>query len=166
MMTRRLVRMLVMVLYLFLAASLVSAQVPADGRTTTLLPNGSLLVAGGQDAGGHASAAIFLRDSFGSERQLQAGLQIARTGHTATVLPDGTVLILGGVGSDGQLVQAAEIFDPQSETSQLLDSGSPTPRAFHTATLLADGRVLIAGGVGAGGDSLIRAELWDSRQRT
>jgi RHS repeat-associated protein len=160
-----------MVLYLFFAVSLVSGQsssnaVPAEGGTTTLLPNGSVLLAGGQDAGGHASSVIFLRDSFGSERQLQTGLQIARTGHTATVLPDGTVLVLGGVGIDGQLVQAAEIFDPQSETSQLLDPGSPTPRVFHTTTLLADGRVLIAGGVGSRGESLVGAELWDSRQRT
>ena len=171
MMTRRLVRSLAMVLYLCLAVSLVvgqspSSTAPGPGQATTLLPNGSWLVSGGLDATGQASSAILLRDSIGNERKLRAGLQIARVGHTATVLPDGTVLILGGIGADGQIVQRAEIFNYQTESSQLLDSGSPAPRAFHTATLLSDGRVLIAGGVGAAGEALVRAELWDPRQKT
>lgn len=171
MMTSRLVRSLVMVLYLCLAVSLVVGQspsvaAPGVGQATTLLPNGSWLVSGGLDSNGQASSAILLRDSIGTERQLQAGLQIARVGHTATVLPDGSVLVLGGIGADGQLVQRAELFNYQTENSQLLDSGSPTPRAFHTATLLSDGRVLIVGGVGASGEALPRAELWDPRQKT
>src|SRR6478752_2963628 len=160
MMTRRLVRILAVVLLFCVTVPLLSAGVQAsntalaNGQTATLLPNGGLLLAGGQDAAGHASPALRLRDLQGNERQLQAALQIARTGHTATVLPDGTVLILGGIGADGQLVQSAEIFDPQTESSQLLSSGAPSARVFHTATLLTDGRVLISGGVGANGDAL------------
>jgi RHS repeat-associated protein len=172
MMTRRLVRILAVVLLFCVTVPLLSAGVQAsntalaNGQTATLLPNGALLLAGGQDAAGHASPALRLRDLQGNERPLQAALQIARTGHTATVLPDGTVLILGGIGADGQLVQSAEIFDPQTESSQLLSAGAPSARVFHSATVLTDGRVLISGGAGANGDALASAELWDPRRQT
>src|ERR1043165_2499707 len=101
MITGRLVRILAVVFLFSATAPLLSAgaQGPkASGQTATLLPNGGVLLAGGQDATGHASSALWLRDLQGKEAQLQAALQIARTGHTATVLPDGTVLILGGTG--------------------------------------------------------------------
>jgi len=171
MMTRRLVRILVVVLAFCatvpqLSAAQASSAAPVNGQTATLLPNGCVLLAGGQDASGHASAVLRLRDLQGTERQLQAALQLGRTGHTATVLPDGTVLILGGIGTDGQLVTSAEIFDPQSESSQLIGSGAPSARAFHSATVLTDGRVLISGGVGANGEALASAELWDARRQT
>jgi RHS repeat-associated protein len=171
MITRRLIRILAVVLYLCLAMPLLSAGMqPSNtaqaGQSATLLPNGDLLLAGGQDATGHATSALWLRDARGNDRQLQSALLAARTGHTATVLPDGTVLVLGGIGADGRLVQSAEIFDPQTESSQLLSSGIPVARVFHTATLLTDGRVLIAGGVDENGGVLPRAELWDARRQT
>ena len=172
MMTRRLVRILVVVLVFcatvprLSAAAQASNAAAANGQTATLLPNGGVLLAGGQDATGRASSTLWLRDLHGNERQLQTALQIARTGHTATVLPDGTVLILGGIGADGQLVHSAEIFDPQTESSQLLSSGAPSARAFHTATVLTDGHVLISGGVGTNGEALLSAELWDTRRQT
>jgi RHS repeat-associated protein len=138
----------------------------AHGQTTTLLPDGRLLLAGGQDSNGNPSGTLTLRDQSGSEKRLAVALQFARSGHTASVLPDGTVLILGGIGHDGRVVTQAEIFDPQAETTQLLGSGSPTPRVFHTATLLTDGRLMIAGGANAHGAVLKSIELWDPRQKT
>ncbi len=136
------------------------------GQTATVLPDGSVLLAGGRDATGHAASALSLRDSQGNERKLPTGLQIARAGQTATVLPDGTVLIFGGIGADGLLVQKPEIFDPRTESSQLLNSQSPDPRAFHSATVLTDGTILIAGGVAGNGEVLTRAELWDPHRDT
>lgn len=171
MMTRRLVRILAVVLFLCATVPLLSAGVQASntaakGQTATLLPNGAILLSGGQDAAGHVSPALSMRDSQGNETLLQAALQLPRAGHTATVLPDGTVLILGGIGADGELVLTAEIFDPRTESSQLLSSGAPSARVFHTATVLTDGRVLISGGAGANGEALVSAELWDPRRQT
>ena len=79
--TRILVRILAAIFQFCLAATLAFAGAQAGlapsntgqagGQTSTLLPNGSLLLAGGQDATGHATGTILLRDASGSERQMQ-----------------------------------------------------------------------------------------------
>src|SRR5207253_8543562 len=93
--------------------------------------------------------------------QLASQLQHARAYHTATMLPDGTVFIFGGVGPNGQVVNVAELCDPESQSLSALSSTGLASRARHTATLLTDGHVLIAGGVGANGQTLRSAEIFD-----
>ncbi|HEY0557175.1 MAG TPA: galactose oxidase-like domain-containing protein [Thermoanaerobaculia bacterium] len=74
-------------------------------------------------------------------------MHYARQHANAVLLPDGTVLVVGG-GQSGlykEPVQAAELFDPESETWTVMATES-TPREYHsTAILLPDGRVLSAG---------------------
>src|SRR5258708_7514742 len=136
------------------------------GGTGTLLPDGRLLLAGGQDSNGRVQATLATRNTVTETiTTLGVGLHFPRAAHTPTVLPDGTVLILGGVGQDGKLVPSAELFDPVSGAVRLLAASSPAPRAFHTATLLTDGRVLVAGGVLTNGVFAKNVELWDPRGR-
>jgi len=163
---------LVVVLILGFALPTIAAKPQSNnsrtlpGQTVTLLPDGSSLLAGGQDSTGNPVGALILRDAQGGEVTLAGSLQFPRMWHTATVLSDGTVLILGGIGADGRVVKQAELFDPVSQSLQMLNSGAPAPRVFHSATLLTDGRVLIAGGVDIDGKPLLGADLWDPRQRT
>src|ERR1700751_1243092 len=83
------------------------------GSATTLLPDGQILISGGQSRSGKVSSGLSIQDRLsGSTTKLTVTLNFARAGHTATVLPDGTVLILGGIGADGRVVGSAEIFDP------------------------------------------------------
>jgi RHS repeat-associated protein len=134
------------------------------GAARTLLPDGRLLLSGGQDRTGRVRATLATRDPLtGTVTVLDAALSFSRAAHTATVLPDGTVLILGGVGQDGNLVSSAELFDPVSGAVRLLATPPPTARAFHTATLLTGGRVLVAGGVFAGAAPARTVDLWDPR---
>src|SRR5882724_512293 len=122
-----------------------------SGESRTLLPDGRVLITGGQDKSGSVSRIAAIDDpNTGALTPLPTTLNIARAWHTATVLPSGSVLIFGGIGTAGTVVAQAELFDPGSRTFQLIAVG-PTPRAFHTATLLTDGRLLIAGGVSAAG---------------
>jgi RHS repeat-associated protein len=134
------------------------------GSAKTLLPDGRLLISGGQDSSGRVQATLSTKDPLtGIITVLGVGLRFPRAAHTATVLPDGTVLILGGIGRNGALVPSVESFDPISGTVSIPIAPPPVARAFHTATLLTDGRVLVAGGVLVNGVAAQAVELWDPR---
>lgn len=114
--------------------------------TTTLLGNGTVLVAGGSNG---ISDAEILDPTTQTSTSLSP-MNEARSFHTATRLLDGRALITGGMradtDSDGWIqVESNEIYDPQS--GQFTPTGSMShPRDSAFSTLLADGTVLIAGG--------------------
>jgi WD40 repeat protein len=130
-----------------------SMTTPRQSSTATLLPDGRVLVAGGDNANG-TSAELY---DPGSGLWTATGDMITpRWGYTATLLPDGKVLVTGGANGSGSLA-SAELYDPGSG-SWTATGSMTTPRAGHTATLLPDGRVLVAGGNSGTGTS---AELYD-----
>ena len=141
-------------------------------NTSTLLPDGRVLVAGGlntavgsSDAGILASAELY--DPASGTFTPTGDLTAPREVPTATLLPNGLVLIAGGWGSRtaSRALASAELYDPASGT--FTPTGDlATPRAWATATLLSDGRVLIAGGTGRSGDTLASAELYDPASGT
>jgi N-acetylneuraminic acid mutarotase len=133
------------------------------GQTSTLLGNGTVLVAGGTD-GPSALAGAEVYNPFAlpfADPWSAAGtMAVARTSHTATLLPDGEVLVVGGRGGAGFAVLAsAERYDPATGDWTSAASMSQA-RADHTATLLQDGRVLVAGGL-VRPYALDSAELYD-----
>jgi hypothetical protein len=118
-----------------------------SGHTATLLPNGEVLVAGGELYGNALSSAM-LYDPAHREWIDTTPMAAARYGHKATLLTNGKVLVTGGYYSSGgsiSAVNSAELFDPASGT-WTTTSPLGTARAMHTATLLPDGEVLVAGG--------------------
>jgi len=127
-------------------------------HTTTLLPDGKVLVAGGAGAGGSSLASAELYDPASGSWAATGSLAVPRAQHTATLLSDGKVLVAGG-DNGGAPISGAELFDPSTGTWMAAGSLN-TGRSGHTAALLTDGRVLIAGGAGAGG-FLAGAELYD-----
>jgi N-acetylneuraminic acid mutarotase len=134
--------------------------------TATLLANGKVLVAGGND-GSHALASAELYNQASSTWTLTGALNAVREGHTATLLPNGKVLVAGGDNDSGPL-SSAEVYDPASGTWTLTGSLN-TARDTHTATLLPNGKVLVAGGannVSDVSDALVNAELYDPASGT
>src|SRR5262249_25126043 len=118
-------------------------------HTSTLLADGSVLIAGGDSAFGALSAiesSAELYDPAMGRFAATGAMTTPRDGHTATLLPDGRVLLAGGPPAPAGTLASAELYDPSTGTFPATGSMA-TPRFFHTATLLADGRVLIAGGV-------------------
>ena len=113
------------------------------GHTATLLPNGQVLIAGGNVAWSDIytpTASTELYNPSTGTFTATGNLSVARVGHTATLLPQGCVLVISG--------SSAEIYDATRGKFKLAGKLPPYVNIQgHTATLLPDGTVLIAGGV-------------------
>jgi len=79
------------------------------GYSSTLLTNGKVLLAGGENLGRALGTAELLDPASGS-LSATGGLVTERKGHTATLLLDGRVLITGGVDSNGNTLASAEVY--------------------------------------------------------
>jgi hypothetical protein len=140
-------------------------------HTSTLLPNGTVLLDGGANGIGTSSIAE-IYDPAAQTMTVTASSPITpRYGQTATLLTNGQVLIAGGAaynpatGTD--VAQAtAEIYDPGSQafSGTTNPQGQPTTlntaRDQQTATLLNTGSVLLAGGVDSTGAPTASIELF------
>jgi len=129
-------------------------------HTATLLLDGRVLVAGGEDANAITLHSAELYDPNTGEWSLTGSLHEGRAIHTATLLGDGRVLVAGGFDSDFSqpILRSAELYDPATGSwSQTGDMG--TVREFHAATLLPNGKVWVVGA--AGGIRYHQAELYD-----
>jgi hypothetical protein len=130
-----------------------SMTVGHESHTATLLPDGTVLVAGGN------SAATDLYDPASRSWTATGTLIASRRQHTATLLTDGRVLVVGG-DSDNNSVLSAELYDPATGTWTATGPMIEAHGRGHTATLLRDGSVLVAGGF-QGGTKLASAEVYD-----
>ncbi len=120
-------------------------SVNRDGHTSTLLPDGRVLIVGGVDGTTYYSS-VEIFDPSTNAWTSATSMSVARAYHSATLLQNGKVLVVGGANSSaGPSLKSVEIYNPTTDT--WTTKGSITVgRVFHSATLLKDGRVLVAGG--------------------
>ena len=138
-----------------------SLNTARTSHTATLLNNGLVLIAGGDNNTGSLGTAELYNPATGAFTAT-GSLNTARTYHTATLLNNGLVLIAGGV-NNGTILADAELYNPAEGTFAVTGSLN-TARESHTATLLDNGMVLLAGGNNNSNNSsgsLASAELYD-----
>jgi hypothetical protein len=133
---------------------------PRAGHTSTLLPDGRVLIVGGyKPAAGQKEAlgSVEIYDPReGTFTELAKPLKAPRYGHVTTFignrsLPNaGKILVTGGIGvinGNENTLRVAEILDLAKPDEGWTSFGMRKPRAYHTATALESGVVLIAGGL-------------------
>ncbi|HEX5128422.1 MAG TPA: kelch repeat-containing protein, partial [Usitatibacter sp.] len=156
-----------------------SAPLPRAAHSATLLPDGSVAVAGGwinsagRDGWRHfaTTATIEIFDAATDTWRTGPDLQVPRFAHTATLLQGGALLIVGGNRSYGDVPRVTyttlrsselrtEAGEPSFPVAELNDA-----RSHHTATLLANGSVLVVGGRDRDQKPIASAELLGPRPR-
>jgi Galactose oxidase, central domain len=123
-----------------------SLHTARDGQSATVLKDGNVLLAAGQNDNtqnyGYLSSAELYNSATG-KFSVTGSLNTPRFLHTAHLLASGQVLIVAGnhFGS----IASAELYDPTSKTFSNTSSLN-TPRQGHASALLTNGQVLAAGG--------------------
>lgn len=115
------------------------------GHTATLLPNGKVMIVGGNNSAGYVYWAE-LYDPATDTWTLGAPLAGARAGHRATLLSNGKVLVIGGENRQGGLT-GVELYDPGINAWTTVTEIPFGPSILgYTATLLPSGKLMITGG--------------------
>ena len=135
------------------------------GHTLTVLLDGRMLVAGGDDSKAAPKPSADLYDPHSGTWAPTGPMAALRADHAAALLPDGRVLVVGGADPSGAMLATAEIFDPATKAWTSAPNMNAT-RQSASATTLPDGKVLVAGGFGldSGGTEggyLSSAEVYD-----
>jgi hypothetical protein len=110
-------------------------------HTATLLPNGKVLVAGGDMTG---TAELY--DPATGNWTATGAMSTARSHHAAVLLNNGKVLVVGG-GRKTEWIASpeTELYDPATGKWRLTGALHTGSFFFTTATLLPDGKVLATG---------------------
>jgi hypothetical protein len=143
---------------------------PRVTHTATLLGDGRILIAGGEDANDrtHEVGSAELFDPVAVSFTATGSMNEPRLTATASRLMDGKVLVAGGsdgIEGDTQAGVRAELYDASTGTFSPTGSMQVGQRIEHTATLLAGGSVLIVGGLPfilSGVSGYLQAELYDA----
>ncbi|HET6436573.1 MAG TPA: kelch repeat-containing protein [Anaeromyxobacter sp.] len=149
---------------------------PRRHATFTVLPDGSVFVAGGLQLRGSGFGASPNTEIYrpASNTFVEGPRMVAAFGrwqHSATLLDDGRVLLVGGRDNNCETsclyasLGTAEIYDPA--TGRFAATGSLRVSRFgHAAIRLPGGQVLVLGGtttedLGVPSDQVTLAESWD-----
>lgn len=132
--------------------------------TSTLLPDGKVLVAGGFISGGTPTNTCEIYDpTTNTWNFTMEPMATMRVHHAATLLNNGKVLVSGGERISGG--DSAEIFDPSTGTWTTVMPNTIV-RDLHTMTVLPNGKVLAVGGLVGPSMSTDAVNLFDPTSNT
>jgi hypothetical protein len=144
-----------------------SLNVPRAFHTGTLLSDGTILVAGGEQAPNTPLASAEIYNPLTKTAFLTGAMSVPRSNHTATLELNGRVLVAGGfaTAASSAPTNLADIYYPNT---QIFEPTAPmnVARANHTATLMSDGTILVVGGQTTSGNFVSSAEVYSSTMVT
>ena len=150
----------------FLEQGPLGVQGAGYGWTTTVLPNGKDLIAGGifytkvPTPAHHVFSRAQLYDPNNGKRMETGAMNVERYEHTATLLKNGKVLVAGGEDAKNKKLLNAELYDPVTGKWTLTGSMN-APHCNNSAVMLSNGNVLVFS-EGGNGSPIHNQELYDS----
>jgi N-acetylneuraminic acid mutarotase len=121
---------------------------PVNRHSSTLLPNGKVLIAGGVNANNSPINRTWLFDPVSNTLQAGPNLATVHSGHTATALGSKGVVIAGGDCVSGAALcysGSTELYDATTNTVTTL-APMPVPVKHAAAALLSGNKIFVAGG--------------------
>ncbi len=162
---RKVLPLVILVLACFLPDAGAVALTPRHSHTTTLLPDGNILITGGvTDAANTTTPSVQMYNMATNDfEDWTVDATMSRSSHTATLMSDGRILIAGGFGTvtgvPGTPLNSLEICDPTTKSCSALPIVMSSARGGHTATLLTKGlhagQVLLCGGQSGASETAI-----------
>jgi hypothetical protein len=124
-------------------------QYAREDHTATLMQDGRVLITGGRGASGTLNTAEIYDPATNSFLPVTTPMSAPRVGHSAVALLDGRVLVAGGSkdGTDANLTNSADLFDPTATTFTPAAGALALGRRNMGAALSPDGKVALLGGV-------------------
>lgn len=113
--------------------------------TATLLPDGTVLAAGGQKLASFLATGETYSPSTGTWTQTTGSMSVALSEQRAVRMADGRVLLVGGVNDTSAPLKSGEVYSPASRTFSPTGPMS-SGRMEHVAALLPNGQVIVSGG--------------------
>jgi N-acetylneuraminic acid mutarotase len=135
-----------------------SLHVARSAVPMTLLPNGKVLIEGGDVFGSGGVTAELFNPATG-KWTLTGSMHVARFYHCAMLLPNGRVLVVGGTNGPTAM-SSAEIYNPQTGRWSMANRMNST-RYRMSALGLANGMVLVPGGITYDGIPRDSADLFN-----
>ncbi|MBI4320157.1 MAG: hypothetical protein HY675_16835, partial [Chloroflexi bacterium] len=131
------------------------------GHGTVTLPDGRVLLFGGEESDGTLRNDLFAFQNNNWASVDQTNPPSPRYGHTMVTLPDGRVMLFGGEQSDGTLSNG--LFRFQNNGWGPLDPANDPPpaRKYHTSWQSGT-KTYVAGGTGVDGNDLKDTWSYDS----
>jgi len=124
------------------------------GHSSVAMPDGSIILMGGQEKSGLSSV---LNDVWRSvdngvtwTQQTTNARWSARTFHSSVAMPDGSIILMGGYDGDTWLNDVWRSTDNGvTWTQQAANAGWPA-REWHASVAMPDGSIILMGGLGFG----------------